>query len=245
MRGVICFVVWCLVIVLVVLLVVGVLCGWFVVDCWLVIKFIVQVEFYYVKVEQICDVVCLWLGCGFFVFDLDVVQKVVVVLLWVELVEVSKCWLDILLLCIYECQFFVCWNDKQLISCQGQVFDVLFSEFDISLFSLYGLDDWLVEVVSFYVDICKVFGGIYLQIIGVVFIECGSWSLVIVDGVQIVLGDCEQVVCWLCCFFDVYLQVVVGYVIGFVYVDLCYINGFVVCWFLVIGVVNEIGVFCI
>ncbi len=241
MRGAIRLVAWCLAIALVVLPVVGVLRGWFAADRWPVTKLTVQAEFHHVKAEQIRDIVRPRLGRGFFALDLDAVQKAVAALPWVESVEASKRWPDTLLLRIYERQPFARWNDKQLISRQGQVFDVPPSELDASLPSLHGPDDRLAEVVSFYADTRKAFGGTHLQITGVALTERGSWSLATADGAQIVLGDREQAARRLRRFLDVYPQVVAGHATGFAYADLRYTNGFAVRWPPATGAANETG----
>lgn len=241
MRGAVRLVAWCLAIALVVLPVVGVLRGWFAADRWPVTKLTVQAEFHHVKAEQIRDIVRPRLGRGFFALDLDAVQKAVAALPWVESVEASKRWPDTLLLRIYERQPFARWNDKQLISRQGQVFDVPPSELDTSLPSLHGPDDRLAEVVSFYADTRKAFGGTHLQINGVALTERGSWSLATADGAQIVLGDREQAARRLRRFLDVYPQVVAGHATGFAYADLRYTNGFAVRWPPATGAANETG----
>ena len=241
MRGAIRLVAWCLAIALVVLPVVGVLRGWFAADRWPVTQLTVQAEFHHVKAAQIRDIVRPRLGRGFFALDLDAVQKAVAALPWVESVEASKRWPDTLLLRIYERQPFARWNDKQLISRQGQVFDVPPSELDTSLPSLHGPDDRLAEVVSFYADTRKAFGGTHLQITGVSLTERGSWSLASADGAQIVLGDREQAARRLRRFLDVYPQVVAGHPTGFAYADLRYTNGFAVRWPPATGAANETG----
>lgn len=241
MRGAIRLVAWCLAIALVALPVVGVLRGWFAADRWPVTRLTVQAEFHHVKAEQIRDAVRPRLGRGFFALDLDAVQKAVAALPWVESVEASKRWPDTLLLRIYERQPFARWNDRQLISRQGQVFDVPPGELDPSLPSLHGPDDRLAEVVSFYADTRKAFGGTHLQITGVSLTERGSWSLGTADGAQIVLGDREQAARRLRRFLDVYSQVVAGHATGFAYADLRYTNGFAVRWPPAASTANDTG----
>ncbi len=120
MRGSIRLVAWCLAIALVVLPIVGVLCGWFAADRWPVTQLTVQAEFKHVSAEQIRAAVQPRLGKGFFALNLDGVQKAVAALPWVESVEASKRWPDTLLLRIYERQPFARWNGNQLISRRRQ-----------------------------------------------------------------------------------------------------------------------------
>lgn len=230
MRGTIRLVAWCLAIALVVMPIVGVLRGWFAADRWPVTQLTVQAEFRHLKPEQIRDVVRPRLGHGFFALDLDEVQQAVAALPWVESVEASKRWPDTLLLRIYERQPFARWNNKQLISRQGQLFDVPANELNADLPDLQGPDARLAEVVSFYADTRRAFAGTHLDITGVALTERGSWSLSSASGAQIVLGDRQQASRRLRRFLDVYPQLIAGHDAGFAYADLRYTNGFAVRW---------------
>ncbi|MGH8158478.1 MAG: cell division protein FtsQ/DivIB [Rhodanobacter sp.] len=230
MKGAIRLVAWCLAIALVALPIVGVLRGWFAADRWPVTQLTVQAEFKHVSEDEIRAAVLPRLGKGFFALDLDAVQKAVAALPWVESAEARKRWPDTLLLRIYERQPFARWNDKQLISRQGLVFDAPGADDTSSLPSLCGPDARLAEVVSFYADTQKAFAGTHLQITGVALTERGSWSVTTASGAQIVIGDREQAGHRLRRFLDVYPQLMAGHADGFAYADLRYTNGFAVRW---------------
>lgn len=230
MKGAIRLVAWCLAIALVALPIVGVLRGWFAAGRWPVTQLTVQAEFKHVSADDIRAAVRPRLGKGFFALDLDAVQRAVAALPWVESVEARKRWPDTLQLRIYERQPFARWNDKQLISRQGLVFDAP-GMVDIgTLPDLRGPDARLAEVVSFYAETRKAFTGTHLQITGVALTERGSWSVSTADGAQIVIGDREQAGRRLRRFLDVYPQLIVGHTDGFAYADLRYTNGFAVRW---------------
>jgi cell division protein FtsQ len=229
-KGAIRLVAWCLAIALVALPIVGVLRGWFAAGRWPVTRLTVQAEFKHVSADDIRAAVRPRLGKGFFALDLDAVQKAVAALPWVESVEARKRWPDTLQLRIYERQPFARWNDKQLISRQGLVFDVPGTDDAGALPSLHGPDDRLAEVVSFYADTRKAFAGTHLQITGVALTERGSWSISTVTGARIVIGDRDQAGRRLRRFLDVYPQLIAGHADGFAYADLRYTNGFAVRW---------------
>jgi cell division protein FtsQ len=229
-RGTVRLVGWCLAIALVALPIVGVLRGWFAAGRWPVTQLTVQAEFHHVAPEQIRAAVLPSLGKGFFALNLDKVQKAVAALPWVESVEASKRWPDTLLLRIYERQPFARWNDKQLISRQGMVFDAPESSADASMPQLRGPDARLAEVVSFYAETQRAFSSQRIRITGVALTERGSWSLTTANDAQIVLGDREQAARRLRRFLDVYPQLMAGHAGGFAYVDLRYTNGFAVRW---------------
>jgi len=229
-RGSIRLVAWCLAIALVVMPVVGVLCGWFAADRWPVTQLTMQAEFKHVSAEQIRAAVLPRLGKGFFALNLDSVQKAVAALPWVESVEASKRWPDTLLLRVYERQPFARWNSSQLISQEGKVFTVPDAADYAQLPDLRGPDDHLAEVVSFFADVQKAFAGTHLKITGVTLTDRGSWSVATDSGAQIVIGDRNQAGRRLRRFLDVYPQVIAGHDQGFVYADLRYTNGFAVKW---------------
>jgi cell division protein FtsQ len=230
MKGAIRLAAWCLAIALVVLPVVGLLRGWFAADRWPVTQLTVQAEFKHVSAAQIRAAVLPRLGKGFFALDLDAVQKSVAALPWVESVEARKRWPDTLQLRIYERQPFARWNDKQLISRQGLVFDAPGAAALVALPDLRGPAARLAEVVSFYAGARKAFAGTHLQINGVALTERGSWSVTTTGGAQIVIGDRDQAGRRLRRFLEVYPQLIAGHADGFVYADLRYTNGFAVRW---------------
>ena len=230
MKGAIRLAAWCLAIALVALPVVGLLRGWFAADRWPVTQLTVQAEFKHVSAEQIRAAVLPRLGKGFFALDLDAVQKAVAALPWVESVEARKHWPDTLQLRVYERQPFARWNDKQLISRQGRVFDVPDAGDLVALPDLQGPDARLAEVVSFYAEASKAFAGAHLRINGVALTERGSWSVTTAGGAHIVIGDREQAGRRLHRFLDVYPQLVAGRHGGFAYADLRYTNGFAIRW---------------
>jgi cell division protein FtsQ len=230
MRGTVRLIAWCLAIALVALPIVGVLRGWFAVNRWPVTQLTVQAEFKHVTPEQLRAVVLPRLGKGFFALDLDAVQQAVAALPWVESVQARKRWPDTLLLRIYERQPFARWNDKQLISRQGLVFDAPISDDTSALPKLSGPDARLAEVVSFYAETHKAFAGTHLEITGVALTERGSWSVTTATGAQIVIGDRDQAGRRLRRFLNVYPQMTAGHTDAFAYADLRYTNGFAVRW---------------
>ena len=222
--------VWCLVVALVALPIVGVLNGWFAAGRWPVTKLTVQASFKHVDAQQIRATVLPHLGKGFFALDLGDVQKAVAALPWVASAEASKRWPDTLLLRVVERQPFARWNGKQLISRQGVVFSVPEASSYTGLPDLRGPDDQMSDVVGFYADALKAFASTQLKIAGVTLSDRGSWTLATADGAQIVLGDRALAGARLRRFLDAYPQVVAGHADRFVYADLRYTNGFAVKW---------------
>lgn len=221
---------WCVAIALVALPVVGVLRGWFAAQSWPVRRLTVQADFKHVDAAQIRAVVVPRLDKGFFALDLDAVQKAVAALPWVESVEARKRWPDTLVLRVYERQPFARWNEKQLVSRQGKVFDARDADRYTALPDLRGPDARLAEVVSFYAATRKAFVPTHWDITGVALTDRGSWSVSAANGAQIVIGDRSQAGSRLRRFLQVFPQLMAGHDDGFVYADLRYTNGFAVRW---------------
>ena len=230
MRGSIRLLAWCLAIALVALPVVGVLRGWFAAQSWPVTKLVVQAEFKHVDAAQIRAAVAPRVDQGFFALDLGAVQQAVAALPWVESVEVRKRWPDTLVLRVYERKPFARWNDNQLISRKGVVFNATEPAGGPALPDLRGPDARLAEVVSFYSEARKAFARSHVQIEGLTLTDRGSWSIRIGDGAQVIVGDSAQAGSRLHRFLDVLPQLMAGHDGGFVYADLRYTNGFAVRW---------------
>lgn len=230
MRGSVRLIAWCLAIALVALPLVGVLRGWFAAQSWPVTRLVVQAEFRHVDAAQIRAVVAPRVDKGFFALNLGAVQQAVAALPWVESVEVRKRWPDTLVLRVYERQPFARWNEHQLISRKGVVFDAAEPAGGPTLPDLRGPDARLAEVVSFYSEARKAFARTHVQIQGLTLTDRGSWSIRIGDGAQIIVGDSAQAGPRLHRFLDVFPRLMAGHDGGFVYADLRYTNGFAVRW---------------
>ena len=230
MRGPIRLFAWCLAIVLVTLPVIGVLRGWFAAQSWPVTRLVVQAEFKHVGAAQIRAAVAPRVDQGFFALDLGAVQQAVAALPWVESVEVRKRWPDTLVLRVTERQPFARWNDNQLISRKGVVFNATEPAGGPTLPDLRGPDARLAEVVGFYSEARKAFARSQVQIEGLTLTDRGSWSIRIGDGAQVIVGDSAQAGSRLHQFLDVLPQLMAGHDGGFVYADLRYTNGFAVRW---------------
>jgi cell division protein FtsQ len=241
MKGALRLLAWCLAVALIALPIVGVLRGWFAANRWPVTQLTVQAEFKHVSAAEIRAAVLPNLGKGFFALDLDAVQKSVAALPWVESVEARKRWPNMLLLRIYERQPFARWNDKQLISRQGRVFDAPNAGDTTSLPDLRGPDARMAEVVGFYAETLRAFAGTHLQITGVTLTDRGSWSVTTAGGAQIVIGDRDQAGRRLRRFLAVYPQLMNDHTDGFTYADLRYTNGFAVRWPPVPAAANQAG----
>lgn len=236
MNVLLCIFVWLLVLLVVVLLVVVVVNGWVGVECWLLVKLCVYGEFKWVLVEQLQQVLLLYVCVGFFVVKLQDVQDVLEKLLWVESVQVCKQWLDVLEVILVEYKLFVCWGNDCLVFEQGKLFFMLKKLFDLELLELDGLDSQIQEVMKLYSDLCVLFVLVGVDVCWVMMDVCGSWLLVLSNGIEVVVG-CDDVCLCMQCFVKVLLQFNCQDVL-IECVDFCYINGFMLSWGILVMLVK-------
>lgn len=221
---------WLLALGLLALPVVGVLEGWFAAKQWPVRHLKVQADMRHIDPNQLRAAVTPLLNQGFFALDLHQIQHAVAALPWVESVEVSKHWPDTVSIQIETQQPFARWNQHQLISQQGTIFDAGQVPIPGNLPMLSGPDDQLSAVMDFYVQLQKAFNAPELKVVGLSLSERGSWSMRLASGAEIMIGDSDQAGARLRRFLDVYPQLRAQRGQGFAYVDLRYTNGFAVRW---------------
>lgn len=230
MKGAGRFFGWAVAILLIIMPFVGVMQGWFASQHWPVTRLTVQAPFHEVTGAQLRAAVVPQLGKGFFALDLDKVQQAVAAIPWVQSVEARKRWPDTLLLRITEREPFAHWNDHQLISRRGQVFDGGQAAVPDGLPRLAGPDEQMSEVVGFYVSLQRAFASSGLKINGVRLSPRGSWTVQTVTGARIEIGSQDMARERLHRFLGVYPQLLNQHPEGFAYADLRYTNGFAVRW---------------
>ena len=230
MKGAGRFFGWAVAIMLIVLPIVGVLQGWFASQHWPVTKLTVQAPFHEVTGPQLRAAVVPQLGKGFFALDLDQVQQAVAAIPWGQCGEARRRWPDSLLLRITEREPFAHWNEHQLISRKGQVFDGGQASVPDSLPQLAGPEPQMSEVVAFYVSLQRAFAPSGLKISGVSLSQRGSWTVRTANGARIEIGSRDMARERLHRFLGVYPQLLNQHPEGLAYADLRYTNGFAVRW---------------
>ncbi|HXD84081.1 MAG TPA: cell division protein FtsQ/DivIB [Rudaea sp.] len=220
---------WLIALTLVVLPVIGVLEGWFAADRWPVRYLQVEAEYAHVSAEQIRAAATTQLGKGFFALDLNDVRVAVARLPWVASVEARKCWPDTLILQVRERQPFARWGATRLIDRNGALFSVPGGDALQGLPQLEGPDDALPQVVDFYTGLVHELSGSGLVLSGVSLSPRGSWTLMLSNGAQILLGH-KSIDARLARFLGVLPQLTAAHAAGFQHADLRYSNGFAVLW---------------
>lgn len=220
---------WGIAITLVVLPVVGVLNGWFAADRWPVTRVYLRAPFNHVSAEQIRGAVVPLLADGFFAVRLDQVRDAVEHLPWVASVEARKRWPDGIALVVHEQQPYAHWGENRLINRRGEVFDAPGAATLQGLPQLNGPNDEVADVLAFYADCLKEFGGSGLVISAVGLSARGGWTITLESGAVIEAGS-RHPQAYLKRFLDVWPKLVEGHPGTPAYVDLRYTNGFALRW---------------
>ena len=221
---------WAIALSLIGLPIIGVLNGWFAQDRWPIRNLQVEAEFNHVGAEQIRAATNGYLGTGFFAIKLEDVRAAVAALPWVEHVEVRKRWPDTIEMRVLEQQPFARWGNKRLVGRSGQLFDAPGTEAIQGLPQLSGPDAALTDVVDFYQKTLTTLSGSGLALTGVSLSARGSWTISLVDGSEILLGQ-RDIDDHLKRFLDVFPRLAAGRgTNAFARADLRYANGFAIRW---------------
>lgn len=179
---------WLLAISLVVLPVVGVLNGWFGTERWPLAKLRVHGEFKRVPAEELQKVLLPYARSGYFAVQLQEARHALEQLPWVESAQVRKQWPDVLEVSIVEHKPFARWGKDRLLSEHGRLFAIPQGLEDLPLPELAGPDAMTTEVVELYNDSRTLFAPTGVDVRAVVMDARGSWSLVLDNGTEVVIG---------------------------------------------------------
>jgi cell division protein FtsQ len=223
--------VWIVVLAVIALPIVAALNGWYATDRWPLSQLRVSTNLTRVNVDQIRGAVMPHARVGFFAVDLAQIQKTVERIPWVARAEVQKQWPDTLIVRITEFEAVAIWNERQLISVDGIVFNTPGNALPEGLVHLSGPELRHSEVLAFYRDLLPMMRGVSLKIDALGLNKRGSWSMRFIDGSRLALGN-ENPTGRLERFLRVLpkLSRTEGKKESWVYADLRYSNGFAIAW---------------
>jgi cell division protein FtsQ len=182
---------WTLALVLVALPVVALVNGWIGADRWPLRTLRVQGDLQRVDAGRVRETVLPFARRGFFAVRLSDAQAAVAKLPWVERAEVHKRWPDVLEVRIAEHRPFAHWGGDRLLSEHGRIFPrgELVPPKDLP--RLQGPDARVADVVALYNEARELFAPQSLKVAALSLDARGSWSLVLSDGSQVVVGKNE------------------------------------------------------
>lgn len=191
MNAVLRIVAWLLALALVALPVVAVVNGWIGAERWPLTRLRVQGELQRVDPAQLRQTVLPYAKRGFFAVRLQDAQDAVEKLPWVERAEVRKRWPDVMEVSIVEHRPFARWGADRLLSEHGKLFPVPPDLAVEKLPQLDGPDSQAQEVVALYNESKQMFAPLGLDVRRLAMDRRGSWSLVLGNGVEVVIGRAD------------------------------------------------------
>ena len=191
MNAVLRIVAWLLALALVALPVVAVVNGGIGAERWPLTRLRVQGELQRVDPAQLRQTVLPYAKRGFFAVRLQDAQDAVEKLPWVERAEVRKRWPDVMEVSIVEHRPFARWGADRLLSEHGKLFPVPPDLAVEKLPQLDGPDSQAQEGVALYNESKQLFAPLGLDVRRLAMDRRGSWSLVLGNGVEVVIGRAD------------------------------------------------------
>jgi cell division protein FtsQ len=191
MSALLRIVAWLFAVTLVALPVVAVLNGWVGADRWPLAKLRVQGQLHRVPDQLLQQTVLPHARAGYFAVDLQAAQDDIEQLPWVETAKVRKMWPDVLQVSVTEHRPFARWGEDRLLSEKGRLFAIPADLEDAPLPQLDGPEAQTAEVVALYNDSRALFAPVGLDVQRLVMDPRGSWSLLLDNGTEVVIGRDE------------------------------------------------------
>ena len=220
---------WLLALALVALPVVAVVNGWIGAERWPLSKLRVQGELARVQPAQLQAAVLPHARRGFFAVRLEDAKQAVEKLPWVERAEVRKRWPDVLEVRITEHKPFARWGEDKLLSEHGRLFPMPKELSGLDLPQLGGPESQVQEVTALYNESRQLFAPMGLDVTTLVMDARGSWSLLLGNGTQVVVGRTDARP-RLGRFARMLPQLLAAQAQPLVRADLRYTNGFALSW---------------
>ncbi len=220
---------WTLALALVALPVVAVVNGWIGADRWPLRTLRVEGRLQRVDPQRLRETVLPYASNGFFAVRLADAQAAVARLPWVEHAEVRKRWPDVLEVRIVEHHPFAQWGRDRLLSEHGRLFPARGVSMPKGLPLLDGPDTRVADVVALYNESRALFAPSGIDVRALALDPRGSWSLVLSNGTQVVVGSSEARL-RLTRFARLLPQLLSQKQLPLVRADLRYTNGFALSW---------------
>lgn len=182
---------WLLALALLLAPVVAVLNGWIAAERWPLQRLRVSGELAHVDGRAVREAVLPHLDRGFFAVRLGAVREAVAALPWVDAAEVRKRWPDRLEVAIVEHRPLARWGEGRILTGSGRIVAVPDAAALTALPQFFGPDDRGLDMLGLYRTARAQLATLGLAVGQLRLSPRGSWSLVLSDGSQWLLGRDE------------------------------------------------------
>lgn len=184
----------------------------------------------YSDVNELKSVILPHTQKGFFAVNVSTLQESLLRYPWIKQADVRRVWPGQLVVNISEQTPVAIWNDKKMISHDGELFappmhDI--AKFDLP--RLFGPESKQLFVWQQYLQMKEKISALQLQISTLELAQRGAWRLKLHNGISVKLGN-QDVLVRLQRFVDVYEQALSDRADSIAYVDSRYTNGMAIGW---------------
>lgn len=192
MNAVLRLLVWLLAITLIAAPIVALVKGWAGTERWPLRTLRIEGAHEWVDPAQVRAAVLPYAQRGFFAMPMNDAQAAVARLPWVDTVEISRQWPDVLQVHVTEHVPFAHWGDDLLLSTQGRIFPpVADAHIPEGLPKLHGADTAISDVVALYNTTNTRMQAMGLRVEQLQQDARGSWSMQLSNGTEVILGSQE------------------------------------------------------
>ncbi|MGH8167932.1 MAG: cell division protein FtsQ/DivIB [Woeseiaceae bacterium] len=189
----------------------------------------IDAPFQRVSALQIEEAISGELEHGFLSANLNVMQKRIVALPWIDQANVARRWPDTLEITVAEQIPAACWGERGLLNTRGELFVRNARHVPAELPRLSGPPDRSAEVAQRYLDVRDNLIPLGLDLRRVHLDARGAWDMTLSNGVEVRLGR-REVTERTELFLDVVANIVSSREAEIEFVDMRYSNGFTIGW---------------
>lgn len=166
---------------------------------------------------------------GFFSVDVDQMKEQLQQLPWVNKVAVKRVWPNQVFVTVTEKRAMARWNDKSLLSANGELFTPALNSAPEGLPVFVGPEGKHIMMLQYYDKLNSILASLALKIVRLEMNASEMWSLQLDNGLKISMSD-KDVLTRMSHFVKVYPKIVGDRGKDVEYVDLRYSNGLAVRW---------------
>lgn len=157
-----------------------------------VVKFVGQTP--HIKREQLKEVAKPWVRTGFFGISVNQLRQHLRKIAWLEEAEINRVWPDTIIITLHEQQAIALWNERSVLTTQGDLFTPKAETLPVHLTRFYGPKTQAKQMLARYRELQSELDNLSLKISELHLSERWSWSLTLNNGMTLLLGRDHPVV---------------------------------------------------